>query len=1105
MSGLKRRWFVVVLAALAAVGAWRLQFDVEVLNLLPRQLPEVQGLAIYNEHFANARELILSVQAENPATAEFAAAAIATTLRADSDRVAEAHWQPPWREHPEAAAAMLAHTWIHQPPEIFNQLVERLTPRNAEPELRAARTRLTTTFSPEEFARLGFDPLGFTQLPGKETRGTQFGRGDEMFAAADGRFRLVFIQATSDLADYRECAVWFDAIREQIEELRQTQEVLEEVTVRYTGRPAFVSEISGGMQSDMTRSVVGTGLIVAAIFWWAHRRFKPMGWLMLLMAMAIGLTLAFGGLIYGPLNVISVGFAAILLGLAADYGMVLYQEWREQCTHGQGSQVGSARRGVRWSALTTSSAFLMLNLSGLPGLSQLGTLVAIGVVVGALLMLRLYLSPFVMETARAPVPHPAGRTSRFLDGAQSKAAVPITAVLVAGMLGVLWNGLPELNRSADSLRPRISPAYAALDEIEARMQRSEVSLWLILSGADEADVERALTRADATLSDGVERGWVDRYTLPTEIWPRPANAAANRRAATQLLASWPALRSTVLGNGFTTNALTLADGVMAGFDAQLASPQAWPDNVVARWSLGQFTARTPTNLFVMGLVYPTSDADSPAALAKALDGPAWLVGWERMGQALAELVKRDLTHVFIPTLLIVILCLSLAFRGLVEVVLSLVALGFSLAALCSLMIVAGWSWNLLNMMALPLLLGVGVDYSIHTLLAMRRYAGDLARTRRSVGRALFLCAATTATGFGSLSLSNNAGLASLGQVCAAGVLITYLVATVLLPGWWLACGARRRALPLLPATSASPNRPSSFYGARCWQAGLWIARRLPRPLLLAVAHTGAALYRKVARHRFDVVTGNLHPVCRSDATTETTANRLFEQFARKITDLWIYESGGAIDHMFGELTGLEHLLAAQTPGRGLLLVTPHLGNWEFGAPLLTRQGVAMQVVTLAEPDDALTRLRQESRSRWNIETVVIGADPFGFVELIRRLENGAAVALLVDRPAAATATDVELFGRPFQASSAPAELARATGCAILPVYVTYADGHYNATALAPVDYDRTSLRDPAARHQLTQKIARAFEPAIRQHADQWYHFVPIWPETEKPQDPAADI
>src|SRR4029077_20302242 len=121
--------------------------------------------------------------------------------------------------------------------------------------------------------------------------------------------------------------------------------------------------------------------------------------------------------------------------------------------------------------------------------------------------------------------------------------------------------------------------------------------------------------------------------------------------------------------------------------------------------------------------------------------------------------------------------------------------------------------------------------------------------------------------------------------------------------------------------------------------------------------------------------------------------------------------------------------------RGILLVTPHLGNWEFGGPLLTKRGVKLQVITLAEPGNGLTELRQASRAKWGIETLVIGEDPFAFVEIIRRLEGGATVALLVDRPPETSAVTVELFGRPFSASIAAAELARASGCVLLPVYL----------------------------------------------------------------------
>src|SRR5581483_4699115 len=134
-----------------------------------------------------------------------------------------------------------------------------------------------------------------------------------------------------------------------------------------------------------------------------------------------------------------------------------------------------------------------------------------------------------------------------------------------------------------------------------------------------------------------------------------------------------------------------------------------------------------------------------------------------------------------------------------------------------------------------------------------------------------------------------------------------------------------------------------------------------------------------------------------------------------------------IENTFGNATGWERFENALAQKRGILLLTPHLGNWEFGGPWLTQKGIRLQVVTMAEPGAKFTEMRQASRARWNVETIVIGNDPFAFVEIIRRLEAGATVALLFDRPPPATAVTVELFGRPFAASLAVAELARASG------------------------------------------------------------------------------
>src|SRR6185295_6246746 len=107
--------------------------------------------------------------------------------------------------------------------------------------------------------------------------------------------------------------------------------------------------------------------------------------------------------------------------------------------------------------------------------------------------------------------------------------------------------------------------------------------------------------------------------------------------------------------------------------------------------------------------------------------------------------------------------------------------------------------------------------------------------------------------------------------------------------------------------------------------------------------------------------------------------------------------------------------------RGVLLLTIHLGNWEFGAPLLTQRGIKLQVITSAEPQARLTEIRQAARERWGIETLALGDNPFASIEIVRRLGANQAVALLMDRPSASTATTIKLFGQPFPASIAAAE------------------------------------------------------------------------------------
>jgi KDO2-lipid IV(A) lauroyltransferase len=292
----------------------------------------------------------------------------------------------------------------------------------------------------------------------------------------------------------------------------------------------------------------------------------------------------------------------------------------------------------------------------------------------------------------------------------------------------------------------------------------------------------------------------------------------------------------------------------------------------------------------------------------------------------------------------------------------------------------------------------------------------------------------------------------------------------------------------------APNAPSVFYQVWLWKAGLACVRILPDFLLKSICVILAEIYFRLHPKRREMVVRNLLPVVgHNRKIAEQKAHELFHRFAVKLAELWRFESGIPMDRWRTAGTDWGILETVCARKRGVLLLTLHLGNWELGGALLARRGIRIVVLTQAEPSAGLTELRRASRARWGIGTFVIGSNGFEFVEIIRRLQAGENMAMLIDRPPEARSVEVELFGRPFRASVAAAELARASGCALLGVVVAREGDGYTARILREFTYDRASLGSRENRQRLTQQILSAFEPEIRRYPEQWFHFVPVWP------------
>lgn len=796
------RWLWLLLIIPVAIGVARLRFDVEVLNLLPDSLDVVRGLKLYQQTFSNARELILALEGPNAEEVERSARNLARLLRAQTNLVERVTWQPAWLEHPDQAAELIAYLWFNQPPHIFGILTNRLAPNHVTNVLAEAREKLATSFSPNEIGFRGYDPFDLTHLPESVSAAApSIGTGEELFASSDGMFRILFVEANSSLINYRQCRAWLQSITQVVSTARKAGEIPEHVRIRYTGRPAFVTEIAGGMEKDMAGSAGGTLATIGILFYLAHRRLRPLLWLLTLLLLLLGATMAFGGLLFRTLNVVSMGFAAILAGLAEDFGIVLYQESRSHPEFSIPELRRAAGPGILWSAVTTAGAFLLLNLSGLPGLGQLGSLIAIGILLAALVMLYGYLPPLL-------------RLRRTSD-ASSRPDKPDEKLLLFAPLrllprGVIWgitvgtlllcfgslarNG-PRFDRSPDPLKPKNSEAYAAVEQIKQRLGRTEEPLWIIVTGSNETEVANRLDRVQPWLSQAASNQLIKSFSLPTALWPRAENQSSSRAPLSTLVQQKEFLFNTALAHGFTPESLRMTENIFNYWKASLASGNIfWPTNPASRWVLEKVAGRTEHGFLALGLIHPRPSQAITKQFMETLPTDlrregVILSGWGIIGPTVFQMVVEEFPRVFIPILILVLVSLWLAFRSPKEVLLSLATLVFGALCLWAAMDLLQWKWNLLNLMALPLLLGMGVDYSIHIQLALGRYKGNLMAVRRSVGRALLLAGSTTIVGFGSLSFSTNAGMASLGKVCALGLALMLLTAIYLLPVWW--AGIRR--------------------------------------------------------------------------------------------------------------------------------------------------------------------------------------------------------------------------------------------------------------------------------------------------------------------------
>jgi len=642
-------------------------------------------------------------------------------------------------------------------------------------------------------------------------------------SAADlgGPYRFVLAQVRPDFGALQPGGAATVALRAAIARLEFVRAGA--AHVRLTGDVALSDEEFGTVAQGMVAGTLGSVALIALWLTLALRSWRLIVPVLATLGLGLSLTVAFAALAVGALNLVSVAFAILFVGIAVDFGIQISVRFRHALfQEGEialalvvtGFDVGPE---VLVAATAAACGFLAFVPTAFAGVAELGLIAGVGMIV-ALLCTLLFLPAAITLLRPRPEHGPVGlAVGERLEAVLVRAHWPVlgTFALLA-VAGVAL--LPGLRFDSDPLHTKNpnTEAMRTLADLLASPLTDPYSAEILAPSLADADtlagrlrelplVAQALTLSSfvprdqtAKLAQLADAATVLSATLTSPTPAAPVAAADLRLAAgtamrnldrvlAKLAADDPLrpiaadLKALAAAPDATLLAANTAlvrflppqlDRLRAGLDARPVTLADIPPDIARNWRLPDGRARvqvlgTPATRDSAGLhalvaQVRTVAPDAGGAAVSIVESANTIIGAFRSAAIFALLA--------IATILV------LALRRAKDVALVLAPL--LLSALLTVVVIraTGLTLNFANVIALPLLFGVGVSFNVYFVMNWRAGADRFLRT--STARAILFSALTTGTAFGSLALSRHPGTSSMGVLLLVSLGST-LVATLL--------------------------------------------------------------------------------------------------------------------------------------------------------------------------------------------------------------------------------------------------------------------------------------------------------------------------------------
>ena len=782
-----------LLALCACVIGFGVRFNSDVLDLFPAHFDSVRVWKVSNREFAQGRSLTFAVHDE--------------TGKVDLDGFthyfAEALRKEPWivramdqlplgdESAMAEAQTLFLPLLLNCPPDEFAQVTAALKPEAIRERITKSVARFKAGSFRDEHFGLEVDPLGVL-APAFRQLGSSGVEQSFSLTSPDNTTHLV--QAITNQDDLGAHASQ-DMMR-LVDEFRSRVVAAwdgPKPDVLVTGRTAYVGELSVIMRKDIIETLLSSALLVSVVFWLGFRRVRPLVAILHVLLVSCVLAVGLGAAVFHELNMITIGLCAILIGLGVDFGMMLYSIYEIERGAGRsheaaiGTALRSQGRSVIFGALTSAAGFFSHVFSGCPGFAQLGVLICFGILIAGALMMSLFFVSIggdVRPRESDPLRAAGESFVCWVFAGPRRLLVPATIFL---LLATAFAASPlrplRFDANPRTLEPPNSSAGHALRLITEKFPGFGEQLLVLLETDSAEKTHAGWTKLQTEWSKLVAAGELKQTSiLAGALVLSPANVEAN----TALLArdfdpkaSRDALAAALAESGAepmpaATTTLDALSAVATDDRALLDWRHRLPASSTWWFLVDQFFGADPN--ITAGFVRPAEKITTYAQkehlrtlLAQSTaDVPYHLSGWNYTLQDLVLWAKGKMVELSALMIAFNIVLLAVLYRRAWPIAVLMLSLALAFGAMLASLKLLGVALNLFNVLAFPLVLGIGVDYGIYVIGAMRADTGR----QQSVGnvvKPVLLSGLTTTAGFASLALAQNPALQGLGIVCALGV------------------------------------------------------------------------------------------------------------------------------------------------------------------------------------------------------------------------------------------------------------------------------------------------------------------------------------------------